>query len=618
MSSHGFFLKKLILTGEGKPAAELPFSTGLNVISGASDTGKSYVIQCIDYMFGASEPPKSIEEAAGYTAIALSLQAYHGGQVFTLVRSLHGGDFQLFESENTNTSTRPLATKHSAKNDDNISAFFVKLTGLRGRKVRTDLDGKTREASFREISKLVLIDEEQIIKKRSPVLASGQDRSETFETSLFSLLLTGRDDSSVVAQPPAKIRKAQQKAQVELLDQLIASSKSTLSEEPIDPIGVAERLATTKARIDQVSNTISTTRAAINDQEKKRRDAWSARQKLDSRRLVIAELVARFDLLETHYRSDLARMEAVVEAESVLSQLPVERCPLCGAELTSIEEVHRAHAAEEPVEGLRAACETESRKIETLLVDLDSTRGQLIAEGKQLVEDLEIARSSYEAADALLQQELMPRTRFDQEELATLLANRDKLMEMSLKAEQVSSLAQRRDEVVAELTKRRAKRVKRETETSAVDELCGDIQALLKDWRYPGSERVTWNHEKLDILISGKPRASQGKGYRAITYSAFTIGLMNYCQRKRLPHPGLVLLDSPLVTYQEPDGTDDEPLGPDVKDAFFTELAKSPPTQQIIIFENEDPPKSVQTSINYVHFSKAKGVGRYGFLPVVG
>ena len=65
----GFFIESLTLKGSAKTDAQLTFGDGLNVVSGASDTGKSYALSCIDYAFGASSPPSPIPEAAGYDVV---------------------------------------------------------------------------------------------------------------------------------------------------------------------------------------------------------------------------------------------------------------------------------------------------------------------------------------------------------------------------------------------------------------------------------------------------------------------------------------------------------------------------------------------------------------------
>jgi hypothetical protein len=42
-------LRELRLTGASVPPASVRFDLGANVVSGVSDTGKSYMFHCIDY-----------------------------------------------------------------------------------------------------------------------------------------------------------------------------------------------------------------------------------------------------------------------------------------------------------------------------------------------------------------------------------------------------------------------------------------------------------------------------------------------------------------------------------------------------------------------------------------
>ena len=62
-------LKKLILTGNGKQDAVINFHEGLNVIAGASDTGKSFAFECINFILGSSEVPSCPPEAKGYQTV---------------------------------------------------------------------------------------------------------------------------------------------------------------------------------------------------------------------------------------------------------------------------------------------------------------------------------------------------------------------------------------------------------------------------------------------------------------------------------------------------------------------------------------------------------------------
>jgi hypothetical protein len=99
--------------------------------------------------------------------------------------------------------------------------------------------------------------------------------------------------------------------------------------------------------------------------------------------------------------------------------------------------------------------------------------------------------------------------------------------------------------------------------------------------------------------------------YRAITYAAFMIGVLLETNRKDLPHPGFVLMDSRLVTYREPD----EHIGEGVKHAFYQHLATTLGDAQVIILENEEPPEELKSAIAFTGFTKNRSIGRYGLFP---
>src|SRR5689334_2283523 len=48
----GFQLRRLLLLGTNVQPAELRFTPGLNVITGPSNTGKSFAFVCLDFMLG--------------------------------------------------------------------------------------------------------------------------------------------------------------------------------------------------------------------------------------------------------------------------------------------------------------------------------------------------------------------------------------------------------------------------------------------------------------------------------------------------------------------------------------------------------------------------------------
>lgn len=192
--TYGVRLVRLTVTGPDRPDVAVDFTLGLNVITGPSDTGKTYIFQAIDFVPGASTPPKAIPEAQGYDLAQSTVAAFDGDE-YVLERSLRGGDIRLTGADG---STRTLKPKHAADDPDTVSSFLLNLTGLSGRRVRKNQSGAIPTVSFRDLAQLVLVNEVDVMAARSPA-PSGQVTTKTVESRIFRLLLTGEDDSSVIA-----------------------------------------------------------------------------------------------------------------------------------------------------------------------------------------------------------------------------------------------------------------------------------------------------------------------------------------------------------------------------------------------------------------------------------
>jgi hypothetical protein len=115
------------------------------------------------------------------------------------------------------------------------------------------------------------------------------------------------------------------------------------------------------------------------------------------------------------------------------------------------------------------------------------------------------------------------------------------------------------------------------------------------------------------VVIGGRPRSSRGAGLCAITYSAFTLALFEYCRSRKMPHPGLVILDSPLIAYKEPKADDEGIIGTDLKLRFYEHLQTFAGNEQIFIIDNTDPPEHFLDKAT--QFTGNPAIPRCGLLP---
>ena len=92
----GFYINRLVSKGIDCEDAAIEFSSNAHVIIGPSNTGKTYVFQCLKYMLGSTKKPKKIKESSGYESCYLEIVLPDGSK-HTLYRDLSGGDAFLYE-----------------------------------------------------------------------------------------------------------------------------------------------------------------------------------------------------------------------------------------------------------------------------------------------------------------------------------------------------------------------------------------------------------------------------------------------------------------------------------------------------------------------------------------
>src|SRR5665811_896157 len=86
MSFHRLRLRFIRFVGPNKLPAEISFAAGLNVLWGASDTGKTFLVEAIDFMLGSGAALRDIPERQGYDHVLLGITTA-SGKDYTLIRS---------------------------------------------------------------------------------------------------------------------------------------------------------------------------------------------------------------------------------------------------------------------------------------------------------------------------------------------------------------------------------------------------------------------------------------------------------------------------------------------------------------------------------------------------
>lgn len=613
----GIRLRRLSFHGPTKPPAFLTFGPGLNVLYGASDTGKSFVVEAIDFMLGGSKPLRDIPERVGYDQVLLSFESF-GGEAHTVVRSADGGQFKLYpglleQPPGPEVEGQELSDTHNERTETNLSMYLLVRCGLGFKRVRKNKDGATQSLSFRNVARLLLVDENEIPQQRTP-LSDGNYTADTANFSTFKLLLTGVDDSALSARTPKDPGEQSKEAQLELLDQLVADYRERLRD--ISKARTEDELRDQLSRIDASleahSSDLRSTEAEFQTAALRRRELRKRLEEGRDRHSEVESLLSRFDLLDRHYVSDIERLTAIEECGTLFGILGPAVCPLCGAEPAH----QRSHAGcDGDVDRVIAAARREIAKIELLRTELRVTLKDLSRERAGLGRRLHGVRDDLSALSDNVDSLISPRLTKLRSSYAEFSDKRAEVREALALYDTISDIERRRAALMETVEPKRSAVSDGDLPARVADAFAQAVENVLKEWHFPKHGRVHFDSRAKDLVIAGKLRTARGKGLRAITHAAFTLALLAYCKQNETPHPGFVILDSPLLAYREPDGSEEDLSGTDLKDQFYLYLQGLSEDQQVIIIENTDPPESIRALPQTLMFSANPRSGRYGLFP---
>lgn len=204
-------LAHLAFSGPSVDVADLRFKPGLNLIFGASNTGKSFAYKAIDYAMGASRPLPDIEQRRPYDRLWLGFT--RGGVARTIARAIAGGGMQLYPGlvrAQSDTSSRLLAQRNDPNDQDNISQFLLNEIDLAGKQIATNAAGKKRPLSFRASPASVWSMKPQSRARSRQfcrVSMSAVRRSEAFSSFCLQELMTARSWKWRIGRPSGRQRR---------------------------------------------------------------------------------------------------------------------------------------------------------------------------------------------------------------------------------------------------------------------------------------------------------------------------------------------------------------------------------------------------------------------------
>ncbi|MFA5426593.1 MAG: hypothetical protein WC279_00115 [Sulfurimonas sp.] len=594
MNKNGFFIKKLELVGTTVESVSIEFKQGLNVVYGASDTGKTFIFQCINFMLGGNGLPKPIPEAENYNFCRLEIETYKG-ENYSLERSLKGGDFNLVDSFK---KSRELKVSNQSSNET-ISDFLLNICNMSGKKIRKNARGVTQNLYFQNLKKFFAIDEVRIVTEDS-ILTSGQYLEKTFDKNTLKYLITSIDDNSVIATLDNNIEY--KKGKVALYNELISQLSEDLKDTEYDKID--EQIERLDDGIKNYQEIYLQSKTKLNkyDQEKDNlvKEIFSQESILINK----LELLKRSQLLKKQYISDISRLKATLEAGQHLESAEKSNCPICDSD---IEEVIN-------IPELTIATNAEISKIELLLNELEASQKIYTIE-KEDIENKFIANKKHlEEVIIKIQTELKDFLDDISKNIKSFSDKKQELSRIKTLKEKLEDYTNKRDSInISDKKAKNTEQLFEDLTTALMTPIVEEIEYILKNINFdnPKNPKIAFSDKLLDFVVNTKNRKEYGKGYRAILYASFVIALLQFFRNKSF-QIGLVLLDSPLNPYKSDEKKDGGEVPNNLADNFYRYIHDNIKDEQVILIENTSISEDLKKSVNHYEFTREKG-----FLPSI-
>ncbi len=605
-----FIINKLLARGTYVKDSELRFTKGVNLITGGSDTGKSYAFDLIDFLLGSSNEPNYIEERKGYTDFYLEITV--NNKVFTLLRSLDNIKVIYVSVGSINdiddkTTFEEYKVASAAKKS--VSMFLLYKLGIYGKLYFSkNQSNKLQQLTFRSYIKSFMISEEKITAKSTSIIETElKYPKETFTREKFYYFLTKRGNK----QKKTTSKKSQgSKNKIEILLEIKAEYEIIKKrlENKFPFLDKEEKIDTDIIVLkDQIQNL----EVIINKKDKERISVMEEVKIIDYKIASNDMTIKRFQVLLAQYINEIERIDFVYKGESYLSQIEKAICPICNTELRNN---HRN------TEDIYIAYNAEKSKIRLKASDVKESINDIIERNINLANEKKNQLITIEKIENELNQRLKPE--FDRviKEYNELLKFNKNQTKYNLYCEEIKKI-QEKIEILESINNSDNgidENIKVDTTLfiNRIDKLCEEMENMLEEFKFSDNVSVTYNEKEIDFIVNEQSRKSYGQGYSSIIYVSFVLALKKIMDKYSIETPNFIIFDSPFTSLTEGDEIKNKEIKVSRKifDSFFTYCCKEYEDKQLIIFENtDDKYRNLDKKINYIHFTKNKDIGRYGF-----
>lgn len=585
-----FWISKLTVTGQGRTPSVVEFKKGLNIIHGPSNTGKTHIISCIDYIFGSTSAP--FAENLGYDTISLEINSTNG--LILIKRRINETNIEVI-SQNPDIETG----KYSLNGKNKLGRVFLQLLGISNvPSIISSQEYKTQRLSWRNILHMCLISEERIIRKRS-VLLPDQHTGDTPTITTLIYLATGNDFRGVMPKEPLSIVKVKKEA----VEHFIRNEIQYISERKKELYESEQQFEVIKfdSEVDKITHDLLDTQSRITDALECNQSLLGTITNLNEKLAECTIMSQRYADLRTQYTSDLERLNFIVDTAINGSTEHIRDCPFCSSTVKIQDSSEYITAAQ-----------AEHKKISLQLADLENTIESISIECNSIEDELTVKMKQYQNTQNVIEQELQPYA----EQLKIKLRDYRNYMKVSAEITALNNQSIRMTTKVTEIINEDDSsllfKVKEHLPQEMIDWINAWWTKSLQHCGFYDAQSAFFDMRVMDIVINGQNKFDFGKGYRAYLNTFNALGVLLYLKQYGKYSPPILILDSPILSLKEREHNEKLVSSP-MRAGLFNELKSNQDQLQMIVVENEIPAIDY-TNVHIIEFTKSKDFGRYGFL----
>lgn len=588
-----FFIKKLELTTIDDVKSYVYFTPGLNIIYGESNTGKSLVLDCIDYLLGAKE--HRFDNKLKIQSVTLLLDVR--GKEVSLSRKIDSNEIEVVSKiSEIKSDVYKLYGKKC------INSVWLKLMGIKDdTKILMTLGGRKQRFTVRTICHTFLIDETRI-QGTSSILASGSGTNKNVATSTLTALLymaTGKNYITDELSDDNKTKKIKYAAVKEFVERSLEDLEKTKERELCEQDGETPEIL--QKKIDKILEDLGATEERNSKLLSKSQKLAKEITKIDSKITEYIVLKDRNSNLLTQYESDIRRLTFIAEGDIYNESIPVlDVCPFCDGQLSQNQSESCINAAF-----------AEVQKIETQIKDVKSVQVSI----EKQIEELYIERTAVvrerEKIEMVILRKLKPQIKILKTNLQDYAIALSKHKAVELINTLSSVLNKELKDIDVEASRDIVFDLRAKIEEVFVNKLEEELKALLTECNYPKFANVTFDLNDYDVVVDQHKKSTQGQGFRALLNTALAISIKNVLDKYHNYQYPVMVIDSPVLSLKE--NEDAERIGDTMKIGLFKYFVKYQNGPQMIVIENEIP-KIDYEDTNLIKFTKNKENGRYGLI----